>query len=230
MHHGSRVREGQLNPQNDSAPLGILGGTFDPVHNGHLRLAIEMRDALGLSAVKLMPARYPPLREAPGMEAEHRLRLLEAAIEGETGLEVDDRELQREGFSYTVDTLRSLRQDEGDRPLCLVVGMDTFSRLYQWHQWEALPELAHVAVAERPGATLPTRGAVADLVSSRRIDDPALLRERSAGCIIVQQIPSLDISATRIRALLEAGQSIRYLVPDRVNQLLKKESRITHDI
>jgi nicotinate-nucleotide adenylyltransferase len=204
------------------APLGILGGTFDPVHNGHLRLAIEMRAALGLSRVKLVPALYPPLRDAPGMNASCRLRMIEAAIEGEDGLEVDARELQREAPSYTVDTLRSLRHELGDVPMCLIVGMDAFCRFDQWHEWTELSELAHIAVAQRPGSPTPASGAVAELVKSRGVIDAAKLRERRAGHVIVQDIPALDISATRIRALLEAGESIRYLVPDPVNEILRK--------
>lgn len=210
-------------------PIGILGGTFDPVHNGHLRLAIEMREALALSTVRLMPALIPPLRAAPGTGARERLRLLQAAIEGEESLEIDDRELHRDGPSYTVDTLRSLREDLGETPLCLIIGMDAFSRLDKWHRWETIIELAHIAVAHRPGSDMPGTGAVADLVKRKRIDDPAGLRERGSGHIIVQQIPALDISATRIRARLESGQSVRYLVPDQVNDILRKENITTHD-
>lgn len=201
-------------------PIGILGGTFDPVHNGHLRLAIEMREALGLSSVKLIPASVPPLRNAPEIDASKRLRMLEAAIEEEDGLEIDDRELHRKGTSYTVDTLRAMRNDVGDTPLCLIVGMDAFRRLDQWHQWQKLPDLAHIAVAHRPGSEPPESGAVAELVKAKRVDDPQRLRERGAGHVIVRKIPALDISATRIRALLSTGQSIRYLVPDRVHDIL----------
>ncbi len=207
-------------------PIGILGGTFDPVHNGHLRLAIEMREALGLSGVKLIPALYPPLRDAPGTDATRRLRMLEAAIEGEDGLEVDDRELHREGPSYTVDTLRSLREELGNTPICLIVGMDAFCRLDDWHQWNKLPELAHIAVAHRPGSASPESGVVAELVNARGVNDPAKLRDRGAGYVIVQEIPALDISATRIRALLNAGRSIRYLVPDPVNDILLRGERL----
>lgn len=203
-------------------PIGILGGTFDPVHNGHLRLAIEMREALGLRSVKLIPALLSPLRTTPDMEAPARLRMLEAAIEGEDGLEIDDRELRREGPSYTVDTLRSLRKEKGDAPLCLIVGMDAFRRFDEWHEWEKLPKLAHIAVAHRPGSGRPESGAVAELVEARGIDDPARLRERGAGHVIIREIPALDISASRIRALLNARQSIRYLVPDRVHDILKR--------
>ena len=206
-------------------PIGILGGTFDPVHNGHLRLAVEMREALELSSVRLVPALLPPLRDAPRTRAADRLRMLEAAIGGEDGLEIDDRELRREGPSYTVDTLRSLREDLGDAPLCLIVGMDACRRFDRWHRRKELRELAHIAVAHRPGSGKPESGAVAELISERGVDDPAKLRERGAGHVIVREIPALDISATRIRELLEAGRSIRYLVPDPVNEILREGER-----
>ena len=203
-------------------PIGILGGTFDPVHNGHLRLAIEMREALGLSKIKLIPASIPPLRNAPDAAAPDRLRMLKVAIEGENGLEIDNRELEREGTSYTVDTLRSLRKELGSTPLCLIVGMDAFRRLNEWHQWEALVTLAHIAVAQRPGSERPASGAVARLAEERGVDNPSKLHEREAGHLIFCQIPALQISATRIRTLLADGRSIRYLVPDRVNEILKE--------
>lgn len=204
-------------------PVGILGGTFDPVHHGHLRLAIEMRDALGLSAVKLVPAPNPRLRDQPSTSPSRRLRMLEAAVKGAEELEVDDREIHRAGPTYTVETLRSFRNELNDVPLCLIVGADAFVRLDQWHRWTELAELAHIAVAGRPGATLPDSGPVADLMRERGTEDPAQLQIRPAGCVIVRQIPALDISGTRIRALLGAGRSVRYLVPDPVINLIKEE-------
>jgi nicotinate-nucleotide adenylyltransferase len=215
---------GSLNASREPAPLGILGGTFDPVHNGHLRLAIEMRELLGLSEVKLVPALNPRLRDAPSIDAENRLRMLHAAVAGAGDLQVDDRELQRQGPSYTVDTLRSFREEFVDNPICLIVGMDAFVRFDQWHEWEALPELAHIAVAQRPGTAPPETGAVARLLETRKNDDPATLREDAAGRIIVCGIPGLDISATRIRALLGEGRSVRYLVPAPVHEILQEEN------
>ena len=213
-----------MNSSREPPPVGILGGTFDPVHNGHLRLAIEMRELLGLSTVKLVPALNPRLRDAPSIDAEKRLRMLRAAVADARDLQVDDRELHRQGPSYTVDTLRSLRAELGDKPICLIVAMDAFLRFDQWHEWEALPELAHIAVAQRPGAASPETGAVARLLQRRKTEDPAMLREDAAGHIIVRGIPGLDISGTGIRALLGEGRSIRYLVPAPVHEMLQEEN------
>ena len=138
-------------------------------------------------------------------------------------LEVDDREIHRAGPTYTVETLRSFRDEFEATPLCLIVGADAFCRFDHWHEWEKLPELAHIAVAGRPGAKLPETGPVAELMRDLGTTDPSLLQTRPAGYVIVREIPGLDISGTRIRALLDAGRSIRYLVPDPVINLIEKE-------
>jgi nicotinate-nucleotide adenylyltransferase len=171
--------------------LGILGGTFDPVHCGHLRLAIELRERLELARVHLIPAAVPPHRGAPHADARTRLRMLEAAVRGVPELQVDDRELRREGPSYTVDTLHSLRA-----------------------QYPELLELAHIGVAQRPGAGLPLEGEPARLLETRRASSIWALQEAPAGSIFVSEVPALDISASRIRRLLASGRSPRYLVPD----------------
>lgn len=203
--------------------LGVLGGTFDPVHCGHLRLAVEMLEQLALGAVRLVPARLPPLRGEPHADAGLRLRMLEAGIRGVPGLAIDRRELEREGRSYTVDTLRAIGREQPDRALCLILGMDAFERLAEWRTWEALPELAHICVATRPGVALPERGPVAELMATRRVVDPARLAERRAGYLCVCEIPPLDVSATYIRQLIARGRSPRYLVPDRVLELIEEQ-------
>ena len=187
------------------------------MHVGHLRAAIEIRDALGLAEVRLVPAHVPPHRPQPAASAEHRIALLRVAVRGVPGLAVDDRELHRAGPSYTVDTLTELRREIGRRPLCLLVGDDAFRGLPTWHRWQALFELAHVVVMQRPplpGAndTLPT--ALAQFLRGREADSPAALAHAAAGLVWQQPIPPLDVSATRIRALLRAGHSARFLVTD----------------
>ncbi|NIR30045.1 MAG: nicotinate-nucleotide adenylyltransferase [Gammaproteobacteria bacterium] len=194
--------------------LGILGGTFDPVHCGHLRLAIEMREHLALARVHLIPVRVPPHRGAPHAEPRARLSMLEAAVRGAPELHVDDRELRREGPSYTVDTLISLREDYPDQALCLLLGMDAFAGLASWHRWRELLELAHIGVAQRPGAGAPLEGEVARLFEERRAPSAQGLNGARAGSIFVCEVPALDVSASRIRRLLAAGRSVRYLVPD----------------
>lgn len=202
--------------------LGILGGTFDPVHCGHLRLALEVREQLSLDHVRLLPAPNPRLRGTPHADASHRLALLHAAVDDEAGLEVDARELDRDGPTYTVDTLETLRREFPETAIVFILGMDSFRRLDQWHRWRELPRLAHLAVAHRPGGTLPDSGPVAELLEDCRCDDAASLTAEPAGSILVCAPPLLEISATRVRALIAEGRSIRFLVPDKVIELIKR--------
>lgn len=201
--------------------LGILGGTFDPVHCGHLRLALEVRDRLSLDCVRLLPAPNPRLRGTPCADASQRLEFLRAAVDDEAGLEVDARELDRDGPTSTVETLETFRREFPDTAIVFILGMDSFRRLDQWHRWRELPALAHLAVAQRPGGTLPDTGPVADLLDELRCDDASLMAETS-GSIFVCAPPLLEISATRVRALVAEGRSIRFLVPDKVIELIER--------
>lgn len=193
------------------------------MHCGHLRLAIELYQDLALSEMRLMPCGVPPHRAAPAASSAQRLAMLEAAIEGERGLVVDQRELQRAGPSYTVDTLLSLRAELGDTPLCLVMGKDAFLGLHTWHRWRELIGLAHIVMAERPGCDKPIEGEVAQIFSERRVNSPAQLGTAPAGRILPWPVPVLDISSSRIRALCAAGKSIRYLVPDAVKEIVQSQ-------
>ncbi len=187
------------------------------MHVGHLRAAIEMRDALGLAQVRLVPAHVPPHRPQPAASAEHRLALLRLAVRGVPGIRVDERELGRAGPSYTVDTLTELRAELGARPLCLLVGEDAFRGLPTWHRWQALFELAHVVVMQRPplpGANDALPAELRELLRSRLADTALALAQAPAGLVWQQAIPPLDVSATRIRALLRAGHSARFLMTD----------------
>ena len=220
-------------PPGGSAPLeaiGILGGTFDPVHCAHLRLALELRAALRLDSVRLMPAPSPRLRREPDTSAHMRMRLLEAALADIPGLEADARELSRPGPTVTADTLQAMREELPGASLCLILGMDAISRLDAWVGFERIPTLAHIVVAERPGTpALPRGGAVADILRPRRCDDPGAIRTSRAGLVFfVRDVPSLDISATRVRSLRARGESIRFLVPDRVHDIIVKEDLYAH--
>lgn len=208
----------------EAGPLGLLGGTFDPIHFGHLRLAEEAREALGLDQVCLIPAGDPPHRARPMSSATDRLALVERAIAGNTGLCVDDCEVRANGKSYTVLTLERLRARQGDtRPLVLILGADAFNGLPGWHQWERLFELAHIAVANRPGFAPHQRRwpgelspALAAACRDRITRDAAQLRKQPAGCIMPFDMTPLAISASLIRDLIRTGQSARYLLPDTV--------------
>ncbi len=202
--------------------LGILGGTFDPVHCGHLRLAIEMRERLDLACVALVPAARPALRGAPSASASVRLRMLEAAIDGVPKLCVDDREIRRDGPSYTVDTLRAIRAERGPGwALCLILGMDAFAHLERWHQWREIPKLAHLCLARRPGTALPAGGELGTLIAERAPRNRDALGKRSCGCVLVCDIPPLEVSATHIRRLVSQGRSARFLLPDAVHDIIE---------
>lgn len=195
-------------------PFAVFGGTFDPVHNGHLRAAWEASETLGAD-VHLVPAKVPPHRPQPVADAARRVAMLRAALAGQDRLRLDLRELEREGPSYTFDTLTSLRAEIGDaRPLVLVVGADAFAGLATWHRWRELFGLAHMCVLTRPAQIPALPDALAAEVAERRIGDPAALREAAAGRVLDTVVTSLGISATRIREELAHGGEPRWLVPD----------------
>lgn len=195
----------------------IYGGTFDPVHNGHLRVAIELRERLDVDCIHLMPCHIPPHRGTPGGSSQDRLDLLTLSVAEEPGLRVDGRELQRGGSSYTADTLRQLRAELGaDRPVAIVLGTDAFSGFDRWEEWERIPELAHIILVRRPQAELAPGSVPEQLLSQRRVDTIGELKASPAGGIYEIEPPMLDISATGVRERLEQGRSIRFLVPDAV--------------
>lgn len=203
------------------SPVGIFGGTFDPIHFGHLRTAFELLHALRLDEVRLVPAGNPPHRGVPLCDARHRLDMVRAAVADQPGLVVDDREVRREGPSYTVLTLRELRDEAPGRPICLLLGMDAFLGLPQWHEWRSVFDLAHVVVAHRPGWTAPDAGTLGELLAERgtqRVED---LHESVAGRIHVRPVTQLEISSTDLRDLIVAGQDPRYLLPDAVRALIR---------
>jgi nicotinate-nucleotide adenylyltransferase len=202
--------------------IGVLGGTFDPIHFGHLRPALELHERLRLTEMRFIPCHVPPHRVAPDTPPHHRLAMLGLAIAGVAGFRVDSRELDRPGPSYTVDTLRELREEVGpDCPLLLVMGMDAFAGLHTWHRWDEIPALAHVVVAHRPGsAVAPETGYLAVAPAA---ESPEVLHRRPAGLVHFQPVTQLDISATAIRECLRAGCSPRYLLPDDVCRYIAEQ-------
>ena len=204
--------------------LGLLGGTFDPLHVAHLRLALEAREALGLAGVCLIPAGTPPLRAVPQCAAAHRLAMVESALAGMPGFSVDPGEVLAAAGnpapSYSVATLaRQRRQHGAQRPLVLLLGADAFARLESWQRWRELFGLAHIAVATRPGHDLKEVGARDTALATEfagRQGVAADLVGAPAGRIVPFAITALEISATAIRERLARGLSVRYLVPDAV--------------
>jgi nicotinate-nucleotide adenylyltransferase len=196
--------------------IAVLGGSFDPVHIGHLRVAIEVRDHLQVDQLHLIPCGQPPHRDKSVATAEQRLQMLTLAVADEPALMVDDREIRHNRLSYTVNTLADLRVESGDQPICLIIGADAYQQLNSWHQWKRLLDLAHLIVVQRPGYSVSTHADVAEYTTQRCIETPQQLTKQSAGSVYFLKIPPLEISSTRIRALALNNKRFRYLVPDNV--------------
>ena len=203
--------------------IGILGGTFDPVHFGHLRPALEIQQQLGMQEVRLVPCRIPPHRPQPQASAAQRVAMLRAAISRHPGLRIDTRELERDGPSWTLDTLVSLRREPGARGICLLLGMDAFRGLSTWHRWRELLDYCHMVVMTRPGSELPQQGELADFISRHRVPDAAALEQHAAGLLLFHPVTQLEISGTSIRKQLAAGQDPGYLLPDTVLDIIDQE-------
>ena len=213
-------------PSTTSA-IGLFGGTFDPIHFAHLRLAEEMTDTFGLERVCFIPTSVPPHRNEPSASPAHRLAMTRLAIQGNPRFVVDGRELKRAGTSYTFDTLAEIRAESDSRPLCLMMGADAFVALTTWHRWEELFDLAHVVVARRPGfpleqlaSSLP--GPLRTQYLRRQAVDPAALGATPAGNIFAHELTALDVSATELRTLIKRHASLRYLLPDAVIEYIEE--------
>lgn len=206
-----------------SAPVAVFGGTFDPVHYGHLRSALELVEKLELAQLRLMPSAVPPHRQAPTCSAQHRAAMVRLAVAPEPRLTCDDRELHRAGQSYTYDSLLELREEFGrERSLCMVLGCDALLELEGWHRWRELTDLAHVVVIARPGWAIPRHGVVAAWLSDHRGAGPDALRGAAAGRVLIEELRPLDISSTEIRELLASGRSARYLMPEAVLDYIQR--------
>ncbi|MBL8428119.1 MAG: nicotinate-nucleotide adenylyltransferase [Dechloromonas sp.] len=209
-------------------PLGLFGGTFDPIHFGHLRLAEEAVAHLGLGGVRWIPAGQPPHRGAPQVTAGQRLAMVGCATAGNPLFSVDPAEVLATEPSYTVHTLERLRRELGDtQPLVLLVGADAFAGLATWHRWRDLFSLAHIAVSHRPGFPVETASLPHELATEfadRRMLDVAALKAGPAGCIVTFAMTQLAISATQIRKLLANRMSARYLLPDEVLDYIQTHS------
>ncbi len=205
------------------APIGLLGGTFDPIHIGHLRPAIEARDAIGLAEIRLIPNHIPPHRTNPFCSSEQRLAMVKLAAAENAGFVVDERELKRDKPSYTIDTLIELRHELPDTPLCFLMGMDSLLGLPGWHRWQELLDHAHLVVSVRPGWRPDYPGEVAELLARHHTTDATALHQRLAGHIWLADNQPIELSATRLRALLAAGEDPRYLLPPSVADYIRQQ-------
>lgn len=206
--------------------VGILGGTYNPIHYGHLRMAQELADALNLAEVRFIPSANPPHKDDVTVSAEHRAKMVDLAIADNPLFTLDECELKRDGASFTIDTLIELSESlGGDTALCLIMGSDAFVKLNTWHRWQSLLDYAHIILVQRP-STQPQEKLPSELEAllhdhyTELHDD---LMHENAGFITMQAISAQDISSTRVRELLGNKQSVKYLVPDVVDKYISQQ-------
>ncbi|MGJ8619209.1 MAG: nicotinate-nucleotide adenylyltransferase [Methylophilaceae bacterium] len=207
--------------------VGILGGTFNPIHYGHLRMAQELADGLGMDKVKFIPSANPPHKDSVTVSAEHRATMVKLAIADNPKFSIDELELKRDGASYTIDTLISLRETLGnDTAICLMMGSDAFVKLNTWHRWQDLLDYAHIILVQRPNQGKPQETLPEELQTLLRdhyIEDVSELSKTNAGLLNMQAISAHDISSSQIRENLKHGQSMKYLLPNEVIEYIQQE-------
>lgn len=201
-------------------PIGLLGGTFDPIHCGHLRICVEALEALDLDHVRLMPLNVPGHRDPPLASVEARCAML--AVAAYPPLEVDLSEIERGGVSYTVDTLEHLRDRFPTRPLCMILGLDSYRTLPAWHRPAAILDLAHIVVAARPDVNAPALPGLDEIVGNAQSDDVGDIHNAVAGRVFFLDLPPMPIASSDLRRRRRSGRSIRYLVPDKVDDFIRE--------
>ena len=205
-------------------PIGILGGTFDPVHFGHLRSALDIAQDLNLASIHLMPNSTPPHKSQPVASNQQRIALLTLATQDCRQLVIDRREIISGGLSYSVLALTQLRAELPDTPLCFLMGMDSLLSLTSWHRWQELLSLCHIVVSQRPGWAIPTSGEIAELLNQHQCNDYHELAKQLSGKIIIYQAHPLAISSSQIRTLRQQHKSIQYLLPESVIEYITQQN------
>lgn len=203
-------------------PIGILGGTFDPIHFGHLRFALELLTACDLAYIKLIPCYHPVHRATPVASPNERLIMVKKAIVSEPSLKIDDREIRWQNRSYTIDTIESLRVELPNTPLCFLMGIDALSGFTSWQRHKDILKQAHLIVAHRPYYQLPKTGALAKLLKQHLTHDVTDLHQHLAGKILLHPVTALEISASDIRRQIADNENPRFLLPENVYQYILK--------
>jgi len=211
----------------EPAAIGIFGGTFDPVHYGHLRAAVEAREKLELEDMRLLPAGTPPHRSGTFASAPHRLAMLKLALSVDCGLRVDNREVRREGSSFMVDTLAEFRQEYPHSPLLLMIGQDAANALDRWHDWRALFGLAHLVIMRRPESVSIYSDELDAQIQSRLAGQVADLKTAIAGRVLPLEVTQLAISSTDIRRRIHQEKSPQFLLPDAVISYIRQKGLYT---
>lgn len=203
--------------------IGIFGGTFDPIHFGHLRTALEIYESLPLQEIRFLPCQQPVHKATTGASVNDRLAMLKLAIAEQPGFRLDTRELERDSPSYMYETLRSIRHEVGHTPLCLICSMDAFSNFTSWYRWDAIIELAHIVVATRAGYTTSFSDTLNNFTNKHLITNPQALLAQPAGYILFIETTPLTISSTAIRHLIKNNLNPSYLLPEAVKAYIKQQ-------
>jgi len=203
-------------------PIGILGGTFDPLHNAHLAIADYVLKKLNFQEIRFIPCSKPPHRPSPKASAEDRLMMLKLATQNNPQFIVDDRELKRNDLSYSVDTLNSLRQELGQQPFCFILGEDAFAKFNEWKDWKTVLTLTHLIVINRPDTALPDTAWLQNLLKQHQIHNSNLLSSKPAGFIYQLKLPPMTVSATQIRKQLISHQLSLTDLPEAVADYIQK--------
>jgi nicotinate-nucleotide adenylyltransferase len=206
--------------------IGVYGGTFDPIHYGHLRPALEILEAFALPEIRFIPCGQPPHRTSPVASPTQRLAMVECAISGVPEFVADAREIQREGPSYMIDTLRSLQREQEGARLCLLLGMDAFAAFHTWHDWRGILGLCNLLVMHRPEfepAQVIRDAELRQLIAECQVGDKSQFSHSLAGKLMFYPVTQLDISSTRIRDAIRQQRSVRYLLPAEVIAMIEQE-------
>ncbi|MGE3920893.1 MAG: nicotinate-nucleotide adenylyltransferase [Gammaproteobacteria bacterium] len=204
-------------------PIGILGGTFDPIHYGHLRIALELQQDYSFEEIRFIPCKQPVHKDDTYATTQQRCHMIELAIKNQKNFILDKRELERETPSYMILTLESLRKDFKDTPLCLIVGTDAYKNLMTWFRWNEILSLCHIVVVSRPNVILSHEEALTELLHEHWIYEKESLLKKTAGYIYSAPLTMLDISSTAIRQMIQSKNSPRYLIPDSVLEYIEHE-------
>lgn len=201
-------------------PIGILSGTFDPIHLGHMHLANEARKLCGFQKVLLIPCIQSPLRSPPIASPIDRLNMIKLAINDSKYFFADDREIKRPGVSYTIETLKSLRKDYKNMSLTLIMAIDVFNKFDEWHEWQKILGFAHLLIANRTDSQKITNPKMIELLNKHQTTDTQQLQKEMAGLIYVAKIDPLPIAATEIRTLIKKQKDASHLVAPKVWQYI----------
>jgi len=203
--------------------IGFLGGTFDPIHFGHLRPALEIQESLNLSTLYLMPNYLSPHKSSTLATAQQRLRMVELATQSTPQLAIDNQEILQTGPSYTIDTLKRLRAQHPTTPLCFIMGMDALLQFDKWHQYQEILNYCHLVVSYRPGAAPQFNDTVKALLAQHQVAEPSHLHDTLCGAIYLQNTTQLAISSSQIRRLVAAQQRIDFLTPSAVCHYIQQQ-------